>query len=216
MGRGGAKLERSPPPRPDGDDEKEGDDAVTSPEPRPRPTLADVPQSNFLSMREGGVEDIRQMRYASLVVAWCVLVGVLGGTIVWLVERGGRAGARWPDCVFLALNCVTATGLSTLDVAALRWPSLVLLALFMQLGAATLLSLVPILVRINALRRALPRVDRHVAFDLRKYKRVPQWLVEYADAERTSYLIRVAAAPRPATWMFRRDESRRRRGLRRE
>ena len=150
----------------------------------------------------GGLEQIKQMPYASAVIAWILIVGFAGGSAIYVVERGARARATWVDCVFLALNAVTATGLSTVDVTALRWPSLVLLGVFMQLGAATLLSLIPIVARLVALERVLPHLHaaamdggadapsslrgrkrrsshRTVTFDLRKYRAVPQWLIEY-------------------------------------
>ncbi|KAH8095499.1 high-affinity potassium ion transmembrane transporter [Aureococcus anophagefferens] len=45
---------------------------------------------------------------------------------------------------------------------------------FMQLGAATILSLLPIVLRLRAAGS-----HEAVTFDLRNYKRVPEWLVEY-------------------------------------
>ena len=173
--------------------------------------------SEFVSNEAGGVEDSKQMPYASVVIAWIVFVAIVGGSLIYaLFERDGRAGARWTDCVFVALNAVTATGLSTVDMTALRWESLVMVGLCMQLGAATIQSLVPIVLRIRALDRILPRLQEinedpapalnlfssasksarnilssntrrpdgsggtsRAVFDLRRYKRVPQWLVEY-------------------------------------
>ncbi|KAH8046867.1 high-affinity potassium ion transmembrane transporter [Aureococcus anophagefferens] len=155
----------------------------------------------FLTSSAGGVSEVQQMPYASVVVAWILVVAVVGGSAIHLVERGGRTGASWLDCCFVALNCATATGLATIDVTALRSASLVLMGAFMQLGAATILSLLPIVLRLRALRAALPhlKLDRGdtsptaslrgrkrrwcqheaVTFDLRNYKRVPEWLVEY-------------------------------------
>ena len=155
----------------------------------------------FLTSSAGGVSEVQQLPYASVVVAWILVVAVVGGSAIHVVERGGRTGASWLDCCFVALNCVTATGLATVDVTALRGASLVLMGAFMQLGAATILSLLPIALRLRALRAALPhlKLDRGdaspsaslrgrkrrwcqheaVTFDLRNYKRVPEWLVEY-------------------------------------
>ena len=155
----------------------------------------------FLTSSAGGVSEVQQLPYASVVVAWILVVAVVGGSAIHVVERGGRTGASWLDCCFVALNCVTATGLATVDVTALRSASLVLMGAFMQLGAATILSLLPIVLRLRALRAALPHLKlvngdtsptaslrgrkrrwcQHeaVTFDLRNYKRVPEWLVEY-------------------------------------
>ena len=61
--------------------------------------------------------------------------------------------------MFLALNCLTSTGLSSIALDHLRPASQLILGLLMQLGSAVVLSLVPVVLRLRALERALPRCD---------------------------------------------------------
>ena len=58
----------------------------------------------FLTSSAGGVSEVQQMPYASVVVAWILVVAVVGGSAIHVVERGGRTGASWLDCCFVALN----------------------------------------------------------------------------------------------------------------
>lgn len=148
---------------------------------------------------EAGLKGTRQFRFVRWVVAFLVGFSVAGGTCLYAVERG-RHG--WFDCVFLALNCLTSTGLSSIALDHLRPASQLILGLLMQLGSAVVLSLVPVVLRLRALERALPRCDdprmlasmlpkrrkfrwcstsrvADVTFDLDHYRVVPQWLVEY-------------------------------------
>jgi hypothetical protein len=56
-----------------------------------------------------------------------------------------------------------------------------------QLGSATLLSLIPVAIRIRAIHKVIP--PHHLrTFDLKNYKRVPEWLVEYKSLQ---YLLRI-------------------------
>lgn len=49
----------------------------------------------------------------------------------------------------------------------------------MQLGSATMLTLCPVYIRMRSLRAVLPDNAGARGFDLKRFARVPQWLVEY-------------------------------------
>ena len=133
---------------------------IVESEPRDRgSTTASDDELPTVQRSGGSVVAARQIPFARIVVAWLAAVALAGGALLYAIEAGGDRRARpsfWA-CVFLCANCVTATGLTTLDVSALRPGSKAVLALAMQLGSAVLVSLVPILVRLRALRRVLPR-----------------------------------------------------------
>lgn len=146
----------------------------------------------IISNRDGGVRQSRQLPYVRMVLIWNGCLGIIGGSLIYLLEN---RKCTWLDCVFLATNSTTATGLTSLDITKLSAASLTVVAVLMQLGAATLLSLFPVVVRTRALEGALPRLEldddhgrqcwlsrwrnKRVTFDLRKYRLVPEWLVEY-------------------------------------
>lgn len=158
----------------------------------------------IISNREGGVHQSRQLPYVRMVLIWNACLGVLGGSLIYRLENRKWT---WLDCVFLAINSSTATGLSSLDITMLSAASLTVVAVLMQFGAATLLSLFPVVVRTLALEGALPRLERdyehggqcwlrrwrhkRVTFDLRKYRLVPEWLVEY---KALCFLLRIVVA----------------------
>jgi len=179
-------------------------------------------QVEIISNAEGGVRRSRQLPYVRMVLCWKVGLALVGGSVVYGLERDAR-GPSWFHCVYAATNCATATGLSSFDILRLRTASLVVLAVLMQLGAATLISLVPVVLRIAALEAALPRQmgeqesaaedsrslarrwlegraqsRKLVTFDLRKYRLVPEWLVEY---KALCFLLRVALAYHLAVYL---------------
>ena len=179
----------------------------------------------------------KQLPFIRLVMSWNMFLGLAGGTAIYMTEWDKRDSPSWFKCFYMALNAACATGLTAFDITKLRTGSLVLLAAVMQLGAATLVSLVPVVLRIAALEVALPkppdgegeeneegpidddsprrdeekesqvvplpkkitttttttttqwwreyfrllttRQRQVVTFDLRRYRLVPQWLVEY-------------------------------------
>lgn len=149
---------------------------VAAPTPKEEEDVKEELQA-VISNAEGGVQQSTQLPFVRLVLMWNACLGLVGGSLIAVLERG-RQG-KWLDFVFVAINSTTATGLTSVDIPKLRAASLVVMAVLMQLGGATVVSLAPVILRIRALRRALPREDGAVTFDLRKYRLVPEWLVQY-------------------------------------
>ena len=156
-------------------------------------------EPRIVTNAEAGLVGTRQFRFVRWVMAFIVGTSLLGGTALFLVEKQKHT---YLDCVFLSLNCLTATGLSCVAMDRLSPASHGIVVVLMQLGSAVLLSLVPVVLRLRALERALPRCDdprllawmlprrrkfrwwstsrvADVTFDLDHYRVVPQWLVEY-------------------------------------
>ena len=93
----------------------------------------------------------------------------------------------WRDAIFLSSSGVTASGFNSVDITLFSRASLNVLLLATQLGSATLLSLVPVGIRIRAIHKIIP--PNHLrTFDLKNYKRVPEWMVEYKALQ---YLLRI-------------------------
>jgi len=99
----------------------------------------------------------KQLPFIRLVLIWNLCLAITGGTAIYLNEYDRRDSPNWFKCFYLALNSSSATGLSAFDITRLKTGSLVLVALCMQLGASTLTSLVPVILRIAALEVALPK-----------------------------------------------------------
>ncbi|KAJ8600330.1 hypothetical protein CTAYLR_000649 [Chrysophaeum taylorii] len=182
---------------------------IPSPPPLP-PPKEEVPrvssgvewgQVEIISNLRGGVQQSQQLPYVRLMVLWNVAFAAVGGSAVAWLELG-HTDTSWLNCIYLGLNATTATGLSSFDLTELRPASKFVVAALMQAGAATLVSLFPLCVRITALEAALPgivaetppnsrrwwlgrwlegrrKTRKLVTFDLRKYRMVPEWLVEY-------------------------------------
>ena len=113
-----------------------------------------------------------------IVVAWIVLISVVGGLLIYALGAGdGMKDISLLDCIFLAASTVTASGLAPFAVEKLPHLSWVVLFCCMQLGSFSMLSLYPVFVRVNSLKKVIPPHLR--TFDLAKYRRVPQWIVEY-------------------------------------
>lgn len=131
----------------------------------------------------GSVEASNHVPYKTLVVSWIVGVSLLGGFVMWLLERSNPAfsamdsGAFFWDCCFVAMNGVTATGLGTVDITRFSWGSQFTILLCMQLGSATMLTLCPVWIRMHSMQKAMP--PELAKRDLHQFRRVPQWLVEY-------------------------------------
>uniref|UniRef100_A0A7S1XRX3 ZC3H15/TMA46 family C-terminal domain-containing protein n=2 Tax=Phaeomonas parva TaxID=124430 RepID=A0A7S1XRX3_9STRA len=135
-------------------------------------------RSLFGIVRMGSrVETAHTLPFLRMVLCWILLVMLFCGTGIWLAERGGT-DITFVDAVFLAANGVTATGLYSVDVVPLTALAKVLIILSVQLGSSTMISLVPVSIRIRSLRSVLPDAENRT-FDLRRFRRVPQWLVEY-------------------------------------
>lgn len=160
-----------------------------------------------ISNAQGGVLQSKQLPYVRLVLMWNVALGMIGGTSIYLLE----GNLEWLDCFYVAINATTATGLTSIDLTRLRAASLVLVAALMQLGAATLLSCFPVVMRIMALEAILPRTAdqsspkrwwrrRKIAtFDLRRYRLVPEWLVEY---KALVFLLRIILCYHAVVYIF--------------
>lgn len=134
-------------------------------------------------LRTADVSTRRAVPFAFFVVAWLCLVMLMGGAAVMMIE--GSAGARisWIDAMFTIANAATASGLSSVNIAALRPGSHAAIALSWQLGGSTLISLLPVLLRLRALR-PLVRSKAHRSLPTRGAPRVRQW-----DVEREALLL---------------------------
>lgn len=112
--------------------------------------------------------------FLRIVLLWLVLVGLIFGLLLSLVEKLPFLDAFW-----IAFNACTATGLTINNLAHFDVGGQALVALAMQLGSATLLSLTPVLIRIRSVHTILPEDVRSRTFNLKHYKRVPEWIIEY-------------------------------------
>eukprot|EP01052_Picozoa_sp_SAG31_P005147 SAG31_NODE_222_length_19895_cov_34.907626_12_plen_226_part_00 len=107
--------------------------------------------------------------------------------MLWVLEHNSPAFRELDslgfllDCCFVALNGVTATGLATVDITRMSGSAQFVILLTMQLGSATMLTLCPVYIRMRSLRAVLPKMTRSRTdlLDLKRFTRVPQWLVEY-------------------------------------
>jgi Trk-type K+ transport system membrane component len=142
----------------------------------------------------GAISTRKQVPFFHLVLLWLFVVTAIGSTAIWAIEAGVGSDVHddlggsnetdgldsstvlFADSFFVALNGVTATGLSALDLSRLHTGSKWALMLCVQLGSATMLSTIPVWTRVRSLRKILPPGTR---FDLRTFSEVPQWLVEY-------------------------------------
>jgi len=109
-----------------------------------------------------------------IVVGWCTTCSLLGAIAIWLFER---RKVKFFDCLFFAVSATTNTGLATVDILSLSqgsWATLCVLALA---GSSVLLSILPVVVRMHYLQGYIPMDLR--TFDLRKFRKVPLWVVEY-------------------------------------
>ena len=112
--------------------------------------------------------------FLRIVLLWLVFVGLIFGLLLSLVEKLPFLDAFW-----IAFNACTATGLTINNLAHFDVGGQALVALAMQLGSATLLSLTPVLIRIRSVHTILPEDVRSRTFNLKHYKRVPEWIIEY-------------------------------------
>jgi len=144
--------------------------------------LVDDPESDggeeIRIIRNIELESEGQVFVFPIVVAWIVLISVVGGLLIYALGPGdGMKDISLLDCIFLATSTVTASGLAPFAVEKLPHLSWVVLFCCMQLGSFSMLSLYPVFVRVNSLKKVIPPHLR--TFDLAKYRRVPQWIVEY-------------------------------------
>jgi hypothetical protein len=155
---------------------------------------------------------VQKIPYMLYMLSW-IIVGSLAcaGIICWLevppsggksvlatVHRGNvhRDKSAFMHAFYLCVNGFTATGLASLDLSKLTLGSQVAICLSIQLGSATMLSLVPAIIRLRNLRSILPATG---TFDLLRFKRVPQWLVEY---KAIVFLIRIVIGYQVVVYAF--------------
>ena len=160
-------------------------------------------------------KSMRNIPYMMYMLTWIIFLSlVLAGMISWFEHhaavRNGRlsvlatvhGGAVHQDksafmhAFYLCVNGFTATGLASLDLSKLTLGSQVAICLSIQLGSATMLSLVPAIIRLRNLRSILPTTG---TFDLLRFKRVPQWLVEY---KAIVFLIRIVIGYQVVVYAF--------------
>ncbi|GMH93497.1 hypothetical protein TrVE_jg508 [Triparma verrucosa] len=135
------------------------------------------------------LDNTKQTPFFRWTIAWILLVSLIGSCFLMHFEggKGGEdGGLGWVDAIFLSAGGVTATGLNSFDITTFSRSSLTTLMVVTQLGSATFMSLVPVLIRLRSLRQVIPKNYR--TFNLNKFKRVPEWLVEYKSL---IYLVRI-------------------------
>ncbi|GMH66299.1 hypothetical protein TL16_g04398 [Triparma laevis f. inornata] len=150
------------------------------------------------------LDNTSQTPFFRWTIAWILLVSLIGSCFLMHFERGskrknadGSGGLGWIDAIFLSAGGVTATGLNSFDITTFSRSSLTTLMIVTQLGSATFMSLVPVLIRLRSLRQVIPKNYR--TFNLNKFKRVPEWLVEYKSLV---YLVRIVVVTNIVVYLF--------------
>jgi hypothetical protein len=120
-----------------------------------------------------------QVSFTKLAIMWMLFVTFLSASLLKYFEGKSDASPHlsWKDAIFLSSSGVTASGFNSVDITLFTRSSLNTLIVCTQLGSATLLSLIPVVIRIRAIHRVIP--PHHLrTFNLNNYKRVPEWMVE--------------------------------------
>ena len=133
----------------------------------------------------------RRVPFKGMVVAWYLLLGGLGGLLLYAIESK-QSGLGLADAIFLAVSASTCTGLATFNITAFGDAAKALLGLLMVAGSSILISAVPLHLRHAALRRNVPEGLRHVA--LKDLCRCPEWLVELNSMRLLLYAIYIYQA----------------------
>mmetsp|Transcript_20037 Transcript_20037/g.64011 ORF Transcript_20037/g.64011 Transcript_20037/m.64011 type:complete len:322 (+) Transcript_20037:91-1056(+) len=116
----------------------------------------------------------RKVPFKGLVVCWQLLLGTLGGVVLYSLESR-QSGLGLADAFFTAFSAGTCTGLATFNITAFGGAAKALLATLMVCGSSILISAVPLHLRHAALRRNVPPGLKHV--ELKELRRCPEWLV---------------------------------------
>ena len=90
--------------------------------------------------------------YKLFVLVYLVVVSCIGAGVLVGIESG-RTPLAYFDAFFIAVNAMTCTGLTTVNLTALHWGSQVVVALLIQLGSSWVLAAIPMVAHYNALRR---------------------------------------------------------------
>ena len=90
--------------------------------------------------------------YKLFVLVYLVVVSCIGAGVLVGIESG-RMPLAYFDAFFIAVNAMTCTGLTTVNLTALHWGSQVVVALLIQLGSSWVLAAIPMVAHYNALRR---------------------------------------------------------------
>ena len=114
------------------------------------------------------------IRFRTYYLFWILSVGMVTAGILVSLSEGS-----FMDCLFVAINGVTGSGLTTIPLSKFTALSQWVVLLCIQFGSFTLASLIPISIRIHYYRRSLPRILRPENIDLFQYERVPVPLIEY-------------------------------------
>ena len=114
------------------------------------------------------------IRFRTYYLLWILFVGMVTAGILVSLSEGS-----FMDCLFVAINGVTGSGLTTIPLSKFTALSQWVVLLCIQFGSFTLASLIPISIRIHYHRRSLPRILPPENFDLFQFERVPVPLIEY-------------------------------------
>ena len=150
--------------------------------PRPSETQQDGGSSKSYSSptiirASEAICNVTQISFLKWSVVWIVCLSLASACFLKYFERSSENRLHFADAIFLSASATTATGLNSYDMTVLSKASLSTIMVATQLGSATFMSLVPVVIRVFYLRSTIPKKFRRL--NLNSFKQVPEWLVEY-------------------------------------
>jgi hypothetical protein len=91
--------------------------------------------------------------YMVFVAVYCLVGSLVGGAILWGIERSHGTERPFVDCLFTVASTASCTGLITLDTSTLQTGSnVVILVAMLMYGNTLLLSTMPVCIRLRRAR----------------------------------------------------------------
>ena len=122
--------------------------------------------------------------FVALYTGYILVMGLIVAAVLQALgecrpKQSNEPSKQFFECFFVAINALTGSGLQLSHsiskfTGAGKW----VILLTMQLGSSTIATLTPIIIRIHYLRKA-QLSNSELTFNLKRFRRVPQSLVEY-------------------------------------